>query len=73
MTSTTDASQADFKQHPEDTEDLAASISAMLTNIQESFNTMSEQLLGKIDDLSKRVDDIEKNIGEIIGGLDGNE
>uniref|UniRef100_A0A5K4F9F2 HAMP domain-containing protein n=1 Tax=Schistosoma mansoni TaxID=6183 RepID=A0A5K4F9F2_SCHMA len=47
MASALDTNQADVKQNPEEIQDLTASISVMLKNIQESFNTMSEQLLEK--------------------------
>ena len=33
---------------------------------QQKFQQMSEQIIGRLDDMGKRVDDLEKNIGDLM-------
>jgi hypothetical protein len=41
-------------------------IEGVLLQTQERFQTMSNQILRRIDDMSKRVDDLEKNISDLM-------
>lgn len=34
---------------------------------------MSEQIIGRLDEMGKRVDDLEKNIGDLLQQVDGKE
>jgi len=34
---------------------------------------MSEQIIGRLDDMGKRVDDLEKNIGDLVQQVDSKE
>ena len=37
---------------------------------QQKFQQMSEQIIGRLDEMGKRVDDLEKNIGELMQQVD---
>lgn len=41
--------------------------------MQDKFTEMSEQILGRIDDMSRRIEDIERDINDIVThvGLEG--
>ena len=34
--------------------------------MQDQFQTMSDQIIGRIDDMSSRIDDLEKNIADLM-------
>lgn len=34
--------------------------------MQDKFQTMSDQIIGRIDDMSSRIDDLEKNIADLM-------
>lgn len=60
-----DPSQA----HPEgedSSEQLAKFVEELMGNMQQKFQQMSEQIIGRLDDMGKRVDDLEKNIGDLM-------
>lgn len=40
---------------------------------QQKFEHMSDQIIGRLDDMGKRVDDLEKNINELMQQVDTRE
>jgi len=46
--------------------EISALIEGVLLQTQERFQTMSNQILRRIDDMGKRVDELEKNISELM-------
>jgi len=46
--------------------EVSALIEGVLLQTQERFQTMSNQILRRIDDMAKRVDDLEKNISSLM-------
>jgi heat shock factor-binding protein 1 len=41
----------------------------LLKQMQERFEDMSGNIVGRIDEMGKRIDDIEKSIGDIMNDL----
>lgn len=40
---------------------------------QQKFQQMSEQIIGRLDEMGKRVDDLEKNVNELIQQVETRE
>lgn len=40
---------------------------------QQKFQQMSDQIIGRLDDMGKRVDDLEKNIAELVQQVDSKD
>ncbi|KAG3286582.1 hypothetical protein H1C71_010172 [Ictidomys tridecemlineatus] len=38
----------------------------LLQQMQNKFQTMSDQIIGRIDDMSSHIDDLEKNIADLM-------
>ena len=38
----------------------------MLTQMQNRFQTMSENIIGRIDEMGNRIDDLEKSIADLV-------
>jgi len=38
----------------------------MLNQMQNRFQTMSDNIIGRIDEMGKRIDDLEGSIGELV-------
>jgi heat shock factor-binding protein 1 len=38
----------------------------MLTQMQQRFQTMSDQIIGRIDEMGNRIDDLEKSIADLV-------
>lgn len=38
----------------------------MLQQVQDRFQTMSDQILNRIDEMGTRIDDLEKNINDLM-------
>ncbi|XP_053518306.1 heat shock factor-binding protein 1-like [Artibeus jamaicensis] len=47
---------------PKIMQDLTSVVHTLLQQMQDKFQTMSNQIIGKIDDMSSHIDDLEKNI-----------
>ena len=41
-------------------------VQTLLQQMQDKFQTMSEQIIGRIDDMSSRIDDLERNIADLM-------
>ena len=37
---------------------------------QQKFQQMSEQIIGRLDEMGKRVEELEKNVGELVQQVD---
>ncbi|VDN56671.1 unnamed protein product [Dracunculus medinensis] len=59
-------------QNPKNVQDLTGLIQGVLKQTQERFKHMSDEIIGRIDTMSKRIDELEKNITELMAqsGLD---
>lgn len=51
------------------TKELNAFVQNMLKQMQERFEEMSGNIIGRVDEMGKRIDDIEKSINEIMNDL----
>eukprot|EP00238_Polyblepharides_amylifera_P012461 CAMPEP_0196582368 /NCGR_PEP_ID=MMETSP1081-20130531/38680_1 /TAXON_ID=36882 /ORGANISM="Pyramimonas amylifera, Strain CCMP720" /LENGTH=78 /DNA_ID=CAMNT_0041902909 /DNA_START=126 /DNA_END=362 /DNA_ORIENTATION=- len=68
-------SKADENNPPQNTADLTAFVQNLLQQMQGRFQTMSDSIIGRIDEMGHRIDDLEKSIGELIqqAGVDESE
>ncbi|XP_011402683.1 PREDICTED: heat shock factor-binding protein 1-like [Amphimedon queenslandica] len=60
----------DANQSPEE---LAKFVETLLGDMQNKFQQMSEQIIGRLDEMGKRVDDLEKNISDLMQQVDSKE
>ena len=51
---------------PTTPQDLTLFVKNLLEQMQERFETMSEQIVGRIDEMGSRIDDLEKSISELM-------
>ena len=56
--------RADGRDWPQD--HLTSVVQTLLQQMQDKFQTMSEQIIGRIDDMSSRIDDLERNIADLM-------
>ena len=47
-------------------EDLTLFVEQLLGNMQDKFQTMSDNILSRMDDMGARIDELEKNIGDLM-------
>ena len=53
--------------------DLTVFVEELLGDMQQKFQKMSEQIVGRLDDMGKRVDDMEHNINELMKQVNESE
>lgn len=62
--------QADQLAHNEGGENSAAELTnmvqQMLTQMQNRFQTMSDTIIGRIDEMGTRIDELEKSIADLV-------
>uniref|UniRef100_A0A8C5RYW3 Heat shock factor-binding protein 1 n=1 Tax=Laticauda laticaudata TaxID=8630 RepID=A0A8C5RYW3_LATLA len=46
--------------------DVTIVVQTVLQQMQDKFHTMSDQIIGRIDDLNCYIDDLEKNITDLV-------
>lgn len=46
--------------------ELTQLVQTMLTQMQSRFQTMSENIIGRIDEMGNRIDDLEKSIADLV-------
>ncbi|KAG5678758.1 hypothetical protein PVAND_008402 [Polypedilum vanderplanki] len=51
---------------PKNNEELIIYVQNLLQNVQDKFQCMSEQIIGRIDEMGNRIDDLEKSISELM-------
>lgn len=51
---------------PQNTADLTAFVQNLLEQMQGRFQTMSDSIIGRIDEMGNRIDDLERSIGDLI-------
>lgn len=51
------------------TKELNAFVQNMLKQMQDRFEEMSTNIIGRVDEMGKRIDDIEKSINDIMNDL----
>uniref|UniRef100_A0A672R606 Heat shock factor-binding protein 1 n=2 Tax=Sinocyclocheilus TaxID=75365 RepID=A0A672R606_SINGR len=57
---------------PKSVQDLTAVVQTLLQQMQDKFQTMSDQIIGRnilsysLDEMSTRIDDLEKNIADLM-------
>ncbi|XP_054282887.1 heat shock factor-binding protein 1-like isoform X2 [Macrosteles quadrilineatus] len=67
---------ADIKPEVKPTEEQQNfAIQTLLQQTQDKFQTMSEQIITRIDEMGNRIDDLEKNISDLMtqAGVEGAE
>ncbi|XP_057616560.1 heat shock factor-binding protein 1-like [Chionomys nivalis] len=51
---------------PKTMQDITLVLETLLQQMQDKFQIMSDQIIGRIDDMSSRIDNVEKNISDIM-------
>ncbi|KAI5608267.1 heat shock factor-binding protein 1, partial [Silurus asotus] len=53
---------------PKSAQDLTVVVQSLLQQMQDKFQTMSDQIIGRntLDEMSTRIDDLEKNISDLM-------
>uniref|UniRef100_A0A8D0BD63 Heat shock factor-binding protein 1 n=1 Tax=Salvator merianae TaxID=96440 RepID=A0A8D0BD63_SALMN len=51
---------------PKTLQDLTAVVQTLLQQMQDKFQTMSDQILGRTDDMNCGIDDLEKNTADLM-------
>ena len=46
--------------------ELTQLVQQMLTQMQSRFQTMSDNIIGRIDEMGERIDDLEKSIADLV-------
>jgi heat shock factor-binding protein 1 len=46
--------------------ELTQLVQQMLTQMQQRFQTMSDNIIGRIDEMGNRIDDLEKSIADLV-------
>ena len=46
--------------------ELTQLVQQMLTQMQTRFQTMSDNIIGRIDEMGNRIDDLEKSIADLV-------
>ncbi|KAJ8601885.1 hypothetical protein CTAYLR_002641 [Chrysophaeum taylorii] len=54
------------EEAPTTPQDLTLFVKNLLEQMQQRFETMSEQIVGRIDEMGNRIDDLEKSIAELM-------
>mmetsp|Transcript_15145 Transcript_15145/g.38268 ORF Transcript_15145/g.38268 Transcript_15145/m.38268 type:complete len:86 (-) Transcript_15145:162-419(-) len=59
----------------QETQELTSFVQKLLTDMQSKFQTISDSIVGRIDDMGKRIDDLEKSITDLMqtAGVDEDE
>ena len=57
---------------PQNTQDLTIFVQNLLQQMQGRFATMSDAIIGRIDEMGHRIDELENSIGELMqqAGID---
>lgn len=50
----------------ENTADLNVFVEGLLSEMQQKFQQMSDQIIGRLDEMGQRVDELEQNIGQLM-------
>ena len=67
------------KQDSSSEQDVAQFVHTLLTQMQERFQSMSDQILNRIDDMGTRIDDLEQNLNALMNnagiqpGMEGSQ
>jgi len=61
-----DASKAGGDGDPQNSQDLTIFVQNLLQQMQSRFQTMSNAIIGRIDEMGNRIDELEKSIGELM-------
>ncbi|KAL9180784.1 hypothetical protein ACHAXT_011237 [Thalassiosira profunda] len=51
---------------PESPEDLDVFVKELIDNMQTRFNRLSDQIIGRIDDMGGKIDALEQSINELM-------
>eukprot|EP00310_Coccolithus_braarudii_P011273 CAMPEP_0183370804 /NCGR_PEP_ID=MMETSP0164_2-20130417/103503_1 /TAXON_ID=221442 /ORGANISM="Coccolithus pelagicus ssp braarudi, Strain PLY182g" /LENGTH=73 /DNA_ID=CAMNT_0025547265 /DNA_START=12 /DNA_END=233 /DNA_ORIENTATION=+ len=51
---------------PQSSQDLTIFVQNLLQQMQTRFQTMSEQIIDRIDEMGTRIDDLEKSIADLM-------
>lgn len=51
---------------PKNVQELTTYVTVLLQQMQERFQTMSDQIISRIDEMGTRIDDLERNIADLM-------
>uniref|UniRef100_A0A8D2AQ28 Heat shock factor-binding protein 1 n=1 Tax=Sciurus vulgaris TaxID=55149 RepID=A0A8D2AQ28_SCIVU len=54
------------KTDPKTVRDLTSVVQTFLQHMQDKFQTVSDQIIGRIDDMNSRTDVLEKNMADLM-------
>ena len=57
---------SDTKGDPKSVQDLTVFVQQVLKDMQGKFQSMSDNIVLRIDDMGSRIDDLEKSIAELL-------
>lgn len=65
-------SEGEAARAPESTQDLTIFVQNLLQQMQGRFSTMSDAIIGRIDEMGARIDELESSIGDLMAqaGID---
>ncbi|XP_059961913.1 heat shock factor-binding protein 1-like [Mesoplodon densirostris] len=58
---------------PKTVQGLTSVVPTRLQQTQDKFQTMSDQIIGRMDDMSSRIDDLEKDMADLMTQAGGEE
>lgn len=47
-------------------QDLTLVVNKLLTDMQSKFQVMSDQIIGRIDEMGVRLEELERNVGDLM-------
>ncbi|XP_042222984.1 heat shock factor-binding protein 1-like [Homarus americanus] len=51
---------------PKNVQELTQYVTLLLQQMQEKFQTLSDQIISRIDEMGTRIDDLERNIADLM-------
>ena len=49
-----------------ESEEIQAFVTSLTREMQQKFSTVLDNVLGKVDEMTKRIDDLERQVGDLI-------
>ena len=53
-------------EDPQNSEELSVFVQNLLSQMQSRFQTMSNAIIGRIDEMGNRIDDLEKSVSDLM-------
>ena len=66
------SAEGEAETAPQSTQDLTIFVQNLLQQMQGRFSTMSDAIIGRIDEMGARIDELESSIGDLMAqaGID---